>query len=467
MFEYNRGIFYSKAGSDFDSLNVLHFPVESTINTCLKSNPTINSQHDGTTLYSSLPLWVAMQEVPGTYPADDNKTKYYIQDYSLYTYNSVYSQQDISKSFLAKPVDHNLTSTYGYMVTSSDKKLEYEDTDSWCKFRFNNKINVNPKFGPITGLVNFKNLLMYTQTDAYGILSVEDREMQQSSNIGGFILGTGGVLVRFDYVNTDIGVKESMNPTKVNILPTSNALYMYDSNRKKIFRYTGEHEVISDTKGVFSLVSGISSSYPNIARGYSRKYGEVYFTNQYLNKTLVFSELTNNFIGFYTIFTDMWVWDKNNLWAITTSNAGDTGYLQDISTGYNIFLGTYSPSTLTLIVNPQGVVPVRFDMVELNTESSTDSQSITSIQFDNSYQTSGVIPLVLETTSEELANFRRRFRTFRFNTIFDNDTYQNRFKDAYLKCKLTFTDPDTTNHSTSLQIGEVITGYAQLPINRQ
>jgi len=163
-----------------------------------------------------------------------------------------------------KPDDFTFITEHNHTVTCSDKKEDGELLDSWTKFRFNNKINVNGKFGGITGLVNFRNILMFTQNDAYGILSVEDRELQQSSNIGGFVLGTGGVLTRFDYVATNIGVKESIANGKVNLIPTAQSLYMYDSDRRKLFRYSGEHEVLSDKMGqsVTYVDTTIDPNYP-------------------------------------------------------------------------------------------------------------------------------------------------------------------------------------------------------------
>jgi hypothetical protein len=467
MFEYNRGILTKLDIGDHKGSELLHFPVESTINTNVKSNPTFNSLHDGSLLYAARPTFVYMQEEAGTWETEVSNV-FYVQDYNLYTYNSVYSQQDISKEYLVKPLDFNLTSIYENTVTSSEKKTDGELTDSWTKFKFNNNLTLNGKFGPVSGLINFKNILIATQPDGYCILSVEDREIQPSSNIGGYVLGTGGVLSRFDYINTDIGVKESISLGKVNLLATANALYMYDSERKKIFRYTGEHEVLSDKHGLISLVAGLTSTYPNFTMGYSRKYGEVYLSNTALNKTLVFSELTNNFMGNYIINTPMWINYKNYTWAlndVNTAGQGRSFYLQDSGTAYNTFLGVYSPSTLTIIVNPQGVIPVRFDNIQFNTEcgptSTEDGYGITSIQFDNSYQTSGVISLLKESLNEMTANFRRRFRSWRFNTIFD--TAENRFKDAYLKCKISFTDP-VGAHTTSIQISDIITGYTQLPI---
>jgi hypothetical protein len=64
-----------------------------------------------------------------------------------------------------------------------------------------NHLDVDTRFGPITGLRTFGNKLIYWQSSATGMFSVNERTQITDNNNLPLILGTGGVLTRYDYIS--------------------------------------------------------------------------------------------------------------------------------------------------------------------------------------------------------------------------------------------------------------------------
>jgi hypothetical protein len=94
--------------------------------------------------------------------------------------------------------DENV-SEIDYRCHNSNVKLNNENIDSWTKFQPADYIDVDTRYGPITNMRNFENRLMFWQENAFGQLSVKERSQIIDSNNQSLILGTGGVLDRYDY----------------------------------------------------------------------------------------------------------------------------------------------------------------------------------------------------------------------------------------------------------------------------
>jgi len=151
-------------------------------------------------------------------------------------------------------------------------KANNEASDSWTKFPTYDYIDVDSKYGAINNLVNFNNRLMFWQDEGFGILSVNERSLISDNNPGGLVLGTGGVLDRFDYVSKDVG-----NTNRYGLAKTLTSLYWLDNNKKELFKYVESLEPISSTKGVKSYLNKYHKIYDcNI--GFDPEYNEVLFT---------------------------------------------------------------------------------------------------------------------------------------------------------------------------------------------
>lgn len=168
-------------------------------------------------------------------------------------YNTAYSSQPI----LTPKFSHNSIITkqdqlFNFRCRFSDKKENNELVDSWTIFRAANYIDVDPNYGKITALKTFKNNLVFFQEDAFGIFSVNERVAVTDNNNQQILLGSGGVLSRYDYVSTSNGMQDDTFAC----VTTATALYWTDLSRMELCQYAGgdRYEIISKTKNVNTLV---------------------------------------------------------------------------------------------------------------------------------------------------------------------------------------------------------------------
>jgi hypothetical protein len=81
--------------------------------------------------------------------------------------------------------------------------------------------------------------LIFWQENASGILSVNERSLIKDSNSSQIILGTGGVLERFDYFSTIYGQK----PNQHNQTHSDSTLYWWDGHNKEILAYSDGYNI--------------------------------------------------------------------------------------------------------------------------------------------------------------------------------------------------------------------------------
>lgn len=124
----------------------------------------------------------------------------------MYTYNSAYSSTNTAKGYIQSSIyaEDNVKSMN--RITCSEVKSINEQTDSWTKFKFANYLDTDSTYGPVTNLKVFKNRLYFFQDSSVGIASVNDRSLINDNNAGELVLGTGGVLTRYDYLVTQMVV---------------------------------------------------------------------------------------------------------------------------------------------------------------------------------------------------------------------------------------------------------------------
>lgn len=127
-----------------------------------------------------------------------------IQEDHEYSYNSVYSQNPTSKVFAADSENlyESSMDNFDYRIFYSQRKDNNERRDNWLVFMPANFLDVDTRYGQITELKRFHNNLLFWQEEASGLLSVDERvQISDDSNLP-LILGTGGVLNRYDYFNS-------------------------------------------------------------------------------------------------------------------------------------------------------------------------------------------------------------------------------------------------------------------------
>lgn len=239
----------------------------------------------------------------------------YIQKKPSYVYNTAYSidPQLLLVNYSLDTIENSLKD-FDCRVHYSNPSSNNQASDPWLIFQPLNYLDVDTKYGPITNLRTFKNELIFWQERAAGVLSVNERvQIATESNLP-LILGTGGVLERYDYLTTNNGMKQNQHADA----QSDSTLYWWDYDNNTICAYTkGNIPVqLSKAKSVQNILnrgaknkklidSNIEeSSYPIVA--YDNKYNEVLFKVGALGdsddvNTIVYSERQAQFSSIYDI----------------------------------------------------------------------------------------------------------------------------------------------------------------------
>jgi len=391
-------------------VNEIH-PVESTINLQIINNDTFNSLYDGVDDFMNTIEIRGMQETVGSWQIAGGD--FFNQTFNLYTYNSVYSKQNDAKKFYPAPVDVQLVTTRPYRIYHSDRKIPGEFADRWTKFRPNNFLDVDTRYGEITRLFNFRDTMFYFQPEGFGALFIEPKELVQSSTPGPLIAGTGGVLDRYHYYATNSGLSDYFGLTG-----SKQSIYYYDRLNRKICRVEENGaRFLSDIKSISSLVKAMIPS-DEVVFANDNDYSEILMSIDGI-KTLVFSELLDTFSGFHSYASKFFLQLSRNLYGVPLDNPSRI-HLHNVG-DYGVFYDNeIAPSKLTIIVNPLGNNVCVYDVIELtfelsgNDNDNTENLCVDSIRMYNEYQDTGNLLL----TPDD--NIVQRFRTWRLNTLIDN-----------------------------------------------
>lgn len=226
-------------------------------------------------------------------------TEAYVQKEPEYVYNSVYSVQNTSTPFAVyddlNTKDYN--KTIDTRVYYSDLKQNDEIIDSWCKFRSSNFIDVDQEYGPITDICTFKNVLTFCQEQSFGVLSVNDRSVATDNSGQNIILGTGGVLDRYDYYSNTYG----MHKQQFCSVCTTGGLYWFDSHNNVICLFDGQSVVqLSKQCKVQNILNKYKKS-DNFKVFYNNRYNEVVFNVLSDDMQIVYNEMLGKFTSVLTI----------------------------------------------------------------------------------------------------------------------------------------------------------------------
>lgn len=220
----------------------------------------------------------------------------HVQDRPFFEYNSVYSSQEGSKIFVPKSIYAQSNMHVNKRILVSQAKTNNEILDNWTKFRAADYLDVDNQYGGITNLKAFKDKLFYFQDSAVGIASVNERSLITDGNSNQLVLGTGGVLTRFDYVTTVNGTSILNDNSITN---SDNVLYWYDQDKNELCAYSGSVTIISKEKNMQSYLNGIDKLRKGVNLSfYNKKYDEIWFV--FHDKSLIFNEQLGRFTSFYT-----------------------------------------------------------------------------------------------------------------------------------------------------------------------
>lgn len=226
-------------------------------------------------------------------------TEAYVQKDPEYVYNSVYSVQNTSMPFAVyddlNPQDYN--KTIDTRVYYSDLKQNDEIIDSWCKFRSSNFIDVDQEYGSITDIRTFKNVLTFFQEQSFGVLSVNDRSVATDNSGQNIVLGTGGVLDRYDYYSNTYG----MHKQQFCSVCTTGGLYWFDSHNNVVCLFDGQSVVQLSKQGKVQNILNKYKKNDNFKVFYNNRYNEVVFNILSDDMQIVYNEMLGKFTSTLTI----------------------------------------------------------------------------------------------------------------------------------------------------------------------
>lgn len=277
----------------------------------------------------------------------------YVQEKPAYLYNTAYNQQPDILSFSTANYTRIDDGKFDYRVHHSDLKTNNERIDNWAVFKAVNFIDVDTRYGEITNMRLFKDKLLYWQKDATGVLSVNERSIVNDVDTNAIVLGTGGVLSRFDYITTAYGMKPNQYQAETQ---SNSTQYWWDETRKEIVGYANGEGLVPMAK-VKNISNYMNSNTPNAkpSLSYDTKYNEL-LSSVVNNETVVYNEQIQAFTSIYK-FTPLF-----------RANVDDTLILTDVNNVYHFDTDNnklFNNSILPLVqyvVNKQNTYVKTFDI---------------------------------------------------------------------------------------------------------
>lgn len=296
------------------------------------------------------------------------------QDTPQYLYNTAYSlTKTIGQKYSTISYDTKDKQSYPYRCRYSEKKENGELEDSWQNFKAANYIDVDPNYGKITGLKRFKNNLMFWQEKSFGAFSVNERTAVTDNNNHEVLLGSGGLLSRYDYVSTTSGLEDNVFAYSV----TTQSLYWIDAFNTVFCQYNGggDYKQISITKNINTVVSkeyrtGGQYQISRYKVLTDPRYNEVYFTSK--DGVFVFNELQQAFISKYSYDGhcdsiigkyDTFISNKTESRDVNGIVNSYTGYINSLSGNNHTMFNKNIDFKLVYVVNAEPNIVKIFDNV--------------------------------------------------------------------------------------------------------
>ena len=265
---------YIAHDNDDDNLNNVFLGQTVRVGAIIPIETQINTMIDRGGSHSSTENFAIQKEV-GVYGVAVSAGNLWTRAQSKkeFDYNSAYSSEAVALSFLSSVFDEEINNKYDHRVLASEKKTNDERFDSWSMFKASNYIDVDSRYGEITRIKEFNGKLLFFQENAVGAVSVNDRSLITDASGAELSLGTGGVLQRYDYMSTNVGLSKH---TIGGLEDSSTGIYWYDKNRNTINRLSNSVEQISKTKGIQSIVNFSKDVLGDrLPFGVNAKYGEI------------------------------------------------------------------------------------------------------------------------------------------------------------------------------------------------
>lgn len=229
------------------------------------------------------------------------------QTTDLYLYNTVYSQQTSAQYAISVMLDTVNETLFDCLIKASNVKYAGELSDSWTKFNTNEEIEVDSNHGEVRAIDSINDKLFFWQEDAFGTLSVNERSLIQDSSSSNLSLGTGGILDRYDYVSSSVGILD-----KFTIIKSDTAIYWFYDKDTSIYRFDNKLINLTKDKGMWSWFKSNYSSNYSVHGVYDRTFDDIIYTlydtsYQTDGYTIGFNEQTDQFVSFYNFVPYMYI----------------------------------------------------------------------------------------------------------------------------------------------------------------
>jgi len=424
----------------------IYVPLESSINCNLRSSDfEMHKQYNVTYSYM-------IQEELGAHMFTDSydNIRVYNQTDDMYKYNTVYSQQPLVAALISIDESRQIETVFDTQVRASNAKINGEYIDSWTKFGVNETLEVDSKYGSLNAMLEYGQSLYFWQDEAFGVLAVNDKSLIQDNNTAKLVLGTGGVLDRFDYISTQKGCKD-----KFSVVGGVGGVYWIDRRNMSIDRFAESLTDLAlqkEVKSIFNVDTEIAT-WPKYMAVQDKLNNEILFTlanykdgiitNPGVNElslnrpfTISYNETMDCFTSEYSFKPYVYIPFNNTFLSATTHNPleisvpypmnllfthniDDTIQARNNFYGlyYNDILGRYR-SKLRTVFNPfylstkvfdnmfyNGEVKITSNVIDtykktVNEVINNELSPINSILFYNDYQTTGPHNLIYKTNLE-------------------------------------------------------------------
>ena len=408
--------YYDKnVGMSVTACLVYSIPVETSINLAYTSGIEFSAQTDGKASN--------IQEDPA------QVNSIWAQEKPQYEYNSAYSIQPQIKSTESTDLskDSNTLTSVDYRCYYSDKKTNNENSDSWCIFKPANFLDVDDRYGEITNLRTFNNQLFFWQEHAFGQFSVNERSQITDDSGKPLVLGTGGVLSRYDYLDTKTG----MHREQYCDAQSSTALFWFDSHNNELKQLTSDGSVAMNkmfgTQNIMHERCVIKQ--PKLF--YDKRYDELVSKVLLKNgeeQSLAFSSLLRAFTSVYTVNFEESITFDNDIYLMSCED----GKL--VVNKWNTKNSTLYPNTIIkYVVNTSPTETKVFD----NQEIITNDQLTKDYSYNDCiFKWSTNLNSEVQKSGSEIG-ITNREGNFRYSIPrYGNVEYGNRQRGKYMICEI-------------------------------
>lgn len=173
----------------------------------------------------------------------------------VYEYEDDYDAENDIVKFFPKPDPYLFQNVFDVRTHRSQVKSNGELVDSWTIFKQEDYLDLDTYQGPLNNLIIFRDKLLGFQDKGIAMLSVNERSVTQDASGSDIILGSGGVLARYDYISKIIGSRHQFSFTTSN-----DAVFWFDMNTKNMYKMQGAEQAsppvaITVSKGMASYMS--------------------------------------------------------------------------------------------------------------------------------------------------------------------------------------------------------------------